>query len=207
MKLLSGRRIVLATLALTCASGLFALPARAADNAKQFIQSFGTQLVAIVNSPVPLSEKKIKVLPLVQKNVDIDGIGRYCLGRYWKIATPEQKQRYQALFHEVLVNAITDKLGEYRGVSFTIGDVTRSGNEDSVNAILTRPQQPPASMQWIVGYENGQPQVVDVIGEGASLRLTQRNDYSSFIARNGDSVAALLSALQKQLDRHNQSTN
>lgn len=57
MKLLSGRRIVLATLALTCASGLFALPARAADNAKQFIQSFGTQLVAIVNSPVPLSEK------------------------------------------------------------------------------------------------------------------------------------------------------
>ncbi|GAA3678857.1 MULTISPECIES: MlaC/ttg2D family ABC transporter substrate-binding protein [Acetobacter] len=207
MRLLSGRRIVLATLALTCASGLFALPARAADNAKQFIQSFGTQLVAIVNSPVPLSEKKIKVLPLVQKNVDIDGIGRYCLGRYWKIATPEQKQRYQALFHEVLVNAITDKLGEYRGVSFTIGDVTRSGNEDSVNAILTRPQQPPASMQWIVGYENGQPQVVDVIGEGASLRLTQRNDYSSFIARNGDSVAALLSALQKQLDRHNQSTN
>ena len=207
MKLLSGRRIVLATLALTCASGLFALPARAADNAKQFIQSFGTQLVTIVNSPVPLPEKKAKVLPLVQKNVDIDGIGRYCLGRYWKIATPEQRQHYLTLFHEVLVNAITDKLGEYRGVSFTIGDVTKSGGEDSVNAILTRPQQPPASMQWIVGYDNGQPQVVDVIGEGASLRLTQRNDYSSFIARNGGSVDTLLAALQKQLDRHAQSAN
>lgn len=74
--------------------------------------------------------------------MDIDGIGRYCLGRYWKIATPEQRQHYLALFHEVLVNAITDKLGEYRGVSFTIGDVSKSGNEDSVNAILMRPQQP-----------------------------------------------------------------
>ncbi|GAN71540.1 MlaC/ttg2D family ABC transporter substrate-binding protein [Acetobacter syzygii] len=204
MKLLSGRRIVLATLALTCASGLFALPARAADNAKQFIQSFGNQLVAVVNSPVPLAEKKTKVLPLVQKNVDIDGIGRYCLGRYWKIATAEQKQHYLTLFHQVLVNAITDKLGEYRGVSFTIGDVSKVGSEDSVSATLVRPQQPPAAMQWIVSYDSGKPQVVDVIGEGASLRLTQRNDYSSFIARNGGNVDTLLSALQKQLDRHAQ---
>lgn len=207
MKLLSGRRIVLATLALTCASGLFALPARAADNAKQFIQSFGSQLVAIVNSPIPLTEKKTKVLPLVQKNVDIDGIGRYCLGRYWKIATPEQKQHYLALFHQVLVNAITDKLGEYRGVSFTIGDVSKSGSDDAVSATLLRPQQPPAAMQWIVSYESGEAKVVDVIGEGASLRLTQRNDYSSFIARNGGNVDTLLSALQKQLDRHAQPEN
>lgn len=82
-------------------------------------------------------------MPLIQENVDIDGIGRYCLGRYWKVATPAQQKEYLGLFHQVLVNAITDKLGDYRGVSFTIGNVTKSGEDDAVEATLLRPQQPP----------------------------------------------------------------
>ena len=100
------------------------------------------------------------------------------------------------------MNAITDKLGDYRGVSFTIGSISKSGDDDAVEATLVRPQQPPASMQWIVGYASGGPKVVDVIGEGASLRLTQRQDYSSYIARNGGSVDALLSALKRQIAHH-----
>lgn len=204
MTFLVGRRTLLSVLAVGCAGFMAAVPARAAQSAKAFIQTFGDQLVTIVNSPVSLAEKKQKVLPLVQQNVDIDGIGRYCLGRYWKVATPEQKSRYLTLFHQVLVNAITDKLGEYRGVSFTIGGVSKNGDDDAVDATLVRPQQPPATMQWIVGYQSGSPKVVDVIGEGASLRLTQRNDYSAFVARNGGSVDSLLKALQKQLDHHTQ---
>ncbi|AKR48349.1 MULTISPECIES: MlaC/ttg2D family ABC transporter substrate-binding protein [Acetobacter] len=208
MKFLSSRRVVLGAFALLCAGGLFSAPARAAENAKQFIQVFGNQLVAIVNSPIPLAEKKEKVLPLVQKNVDIDGIGRYCLGRYWKTASPDQQQRYLGLFHQVLVNAITDKLGEYRGVNFTLGNVTSTGaGEYAVDSTLVRPQQPAAAMQWIVSDTSGSPKVVDVIGEGASLRLTQRNDYSSYIARNGGNVGALLDALQRQLSHHNAPAN
>ncbi|MCG0995240.1 MlaC/ttg2D family ABC transporter substrate-binding protein [Acetobacter indonesiensis] len=202
MKFFSGRRLVLGSLALLCAGGLSIMPAHAAQNTKQFIEGFGKQLVAIVNSPVSLPEKKEKVMPLIQKNVDIDAIGRYCLGRYWKLATPAQQKEYLELFHQVLVNAITDKLGDYRGVSFTIGSVTKSGEDEAVEATLLRPQQPPATMQWIVNSATGSEKVVDVIGEGASLRLTQRQDYSSYIARNGGSVDALISALKRQIAHH-----
>lgn len=202
MKFLSSRRLVTGALALLCAGSLSVLPARAAEGTRQFIETFGTKLVTIVNSQVSLSEKKARVLPLIQQDVDIDAIGRYCLGRYWKLATPEQQKQYLGLFHEVLVNAITDKLGDYRGVSFSIGAITKSGEDDSVEATLIRPQQPPASMQWIVSTTGSSPKVVDVVGEGASLRLTQRQDYSSYIARNGGNIAALLSALKRQIEHH-----
>lgn len=202
MTFFSGRRLFLGSLALLCAGSLAAAPARAAQNTHQFIENFGKQLVAIVNSPVPLSEKKEKVLPLIQKNVDINAIGRYCLGRYWKTATPQQQKEYLGLFNQILVSAITDKLGDYRGVSFTIGNVTKSGEDESVEATLLRPQQPPASMQWVVSTASGTDKVVDVIGEGASLRLTQRQDYSAYIARNGGNVDALIKALKRQIEHH-----
>ncbi|GAB3591561.1 MlaC/ttg2D family ABC transporter substrate-binding protein [Acetobacter peroxydans] len=199
----ASRRGVLGFLAVASIGLAPVSAAWAAQDARTFIQSFGEQLVAIVNSPLSLADKKEKIMPLVSRNVDIDGIGRYCLGRFWKTATPEQQQHYLVLFHQILANAIADKLGDYRGVSFTIGNVTRVGDDDSVEATLMRPQQPPAAMQWVVNSSTGSPKVVDVIGEGASLRLTQRNDYSSFIARNGGDVEALLRALQKQIDHHN----
>jgi phospholipid transport system substrate-binding protein len=70
---------------------------------KKFIQNFGNVLVSIVDSPISVSEKKQKLVPIVQQNVDIDTIGRYCLGRYWKVATVKQKTRYLKLFHQFLM--------------------------------------------------------------------------------------------------------
>ncbi|MFT9258948.1 MAG: ABC transporter substrate-binding protein [Acetobacter sp.] len=198
----AGRRIVLGSLALACAGLLVSMPARAAQDSKAFVQTFGNTLVSIVNSPIPMSEKKVKILPLVQQNVDIDAIGRYCMGRYWKLATPDQRKTYLSLFHDVLVNTIIDKLGAYRGVTFTLGAVSKQGDEDAVQTTLMLPQQPPADVKWIVSYAAGAPKVVDMIGEGASLRNTERDSYAAFIGRNGGDVATLIKALQKQGAAH-----
>jgi phospholipid transport system substrate-binding protein len=37
-----------------------------------------------------------------------------------------------------------------------------------------------------------------VIAEGTSMRLTQRDDYASFLARNNGDVEALIAALRRQ---------
>ncbi|WP_050935109.1 MlaC/ttg2D family ABC transporter substrate-binding protein [Gluconacetobacter diazotrophicus] len=171
-------------------------------SARAFVNDFGLRLIAIVNSNRSLSEKKVAILPLLQAHVDMDAIGRYCLGRYWRVATPEQQSRYLALFHQVLLNAITDKIGDYRGVTFTINGTSMVGADQAVDTVINRPEQPAANTQWIVSSSSGQPKVVDVVGEGTSLRLTQRQDYASFIARHNGSVDALLHALDHQVAAH-----
>ncbi|POF63097.1 toluene transporter [Novacetimonas maltaceti] len=180
-------------------------PVHAVDSgaqARTFVHDFGNKLVAIVNNDISLSQKKQQIEPLLDRNVDVDAIGRYCIGRYWRVATPEQQTHYLQLFHQVLVNAITDKIGDYRGVSFTVGQAAPSGEDIAVSTVINRPGQPPANTEWVISSSSGTPKVVDVVGEGASLRLTQRQDYSSYIARNGGNVDALLRALTKQLANH-----
>ncbi|WP_323992278.1 ABC transporter substrate-binding protein [Nguyenibacter sp. L1] len=177
--------------------------AAAAAAARAFVNDFGQQLIAIVNSNRTLADKKAAMLPLLQAHVDMDAIARYCLGRYWRVATPQQQAQYLDLFHHVLVNAITDKIGDYRGVTFTIGGTSQVGTDQAVDTVINRPEQPAANTQWIISNSSGQPKVVDVVGEGTSLRLTQRQDYASFIARHNGSVNALLQALDHQVAAHN----
>ncbi|QNT78214.1 MlaC/ttg2D family ABC transporter substrate-binding protein [Entomobacter blattae] len=180
-----------------------ALAAISPQQASQFMQEFGNKLLTVINSDEPLSQKQARMAPLLFSNVDVDAIGRYCLGRYWNVATPEQRTRFLKLFHQVLLNAVNGKIGDFKGVNFTIGKVSSNADGDTVvETVVIRPGQPQASVHWIISSESGRPQVIDLIGEGASLRLTQRNDYSSYIAHNGNNVENLLGAMQRQIERN-----
>jgi phospholipid transport system substrate-binding protein len=63
---------------------------------------------------------------------------------------------------------------------------------------VTRPNSAPNRVDWLVSSESGSPQIIDVIAEGTSLRLTQRNDYASYLSRNNNNIQALIDALKKQ---------
>jgi phospholipid transport system substrate-binding protein len=41
-----------------------------------------------------------------------------------------------------------------------------------------------------------------VIAEGTSLRLTQRQDYASFLSHNGNSIPALIAAMHQQVSQN-----
>ena len=95
------------------------------------------------------------------------------------------------LFHQVLVNNITGKVGDYKGVLFQMGRSSPRGNDTSVSTIVTRPGNEPARVDWLVSNASGSPKIIDVIAEGTSLRLTQRDDYSAFLSRNNNNRARL----------------
>ena len=178
-------------------SPIAAAQAQASDAA--FLQSLGDRLTAIVNGSGSTAEKKAEVLPILSHDVDVDAIGRFCLGRFWRTATPAQQQQYLTLFHQVLVNSITGKLGDYKGVSIAVGQTTPENGDSLVSTVINRPGQAPANVQWKVSDASGSPKVVDIVAEGVSLSLTQRSDYASYLAHNGDSVQALIGALTRQV--------
>lgn len=175
--------------------------AQSASNDTAFVQSLSAKLVDVVNGPGSTAEKKTAVLPLLSQDVDVDSIARFCLGRFWRTATPAQQQQYLTLFHQVLVNTITGKLGDYKGVAIAVDPATQEDGASLVPTTITRPGQPTANVQWKVSDASGSPKVVDVIAEGVSLSLTQRSDYASYLAHNGNSVDALLAALSRQVSR------
>jgi phospholipid transport system substrate-binding protein len=138
---------------------------------------------------------------IINEDVDVDGIGRFCLGRYWRLATPEQQKQYLPLFREVLVTNITSKLGEYKGVTFTVGRGKLQDDEAVVSTTVVRPNNPPTAVDWIIANPSGKPKIIDVVAEGTSLRLTQRQDYASYLAHNNNNIDALIAAMKNQISQ------
>jgi len=167
--------------------------------AQQFVQQTGDQLVSIVNGPGSTEQKKAELQAVINRSVDVTGVARFCLGSALRRATPQQLSEYIQLFHEVLMNNITGKLGEYRGVRFAVGRAEPRAVGVEVHTVVNRPENAPANVDWIVQDVGGSPKIVDVVAEGTSLRITQRSDYASYLARNGFSVQALIDAMKRQL--------
>lgn len=188
------------------AAGLIALP-RAGQaeidpgRATAFIQAAGNELVAAINDPrLDLATRRDRVAATLRRTIDIEGTGRFILGRYVRQASPAELAEYNRLFDDIIVRNLSARFGEYRGVRFSLGRSQQRTEEDVlVNTIVERPNTPAFSLDWRVSEVNGQPRVVDVIAEGTSLRLTTRSEYSAVIQRNGGRVASLLEAMRNQI--------
>ncbi|MBR0671555.1 MlaC/ttg2D family ABC transporter substrate-binding protein [Neoroseomonas soli] len=166
-----------------------------------FIQAAGNELVAAINDPrLGLPARRDKVAAVLRRTIDIEGTGRFILGRYVRQATQAEFAEYIRLFDDIIVRNLSARFGEYHGVRFSLGRSQQRTEEDAlVNTIVERPNTAPFALDWRVSEIGGQPKVVDVIAEGTSLRLTTRSEYAAVIQRNGGKVAPLLEAMRNQI--------
>jgi phospholipid transport system substrate-binding protein len=199
-RVLISRRFLLAGFA-----GLASLPARAQQmditRATAFVDRAGQDLVNAINDPrLNQTQRRDKVGGILRSAIDIEGTGRFILGRYVRQASPAELQDYLKLFDEIIIRNLSARFGEYRGVKFSLGRSQQRTEEDAlVSTLIERPNNPSFTLDWRVADINGQPKVVDVIAEGTSLRLTTRSEYAAVIQRNSGRVASLLDAMRGQI--------
>ena len=198
------RRLLISSPFLAAAVLMLPRPGRAEMDlarATAFIQAAGNELVAAINDTrLSLPARRDRVAAVLRRTVDIEGTGRFILGRYVRQATPAELAEYNRLFDDIIVRNLSARFGEYRGVRFSLGRSQQRTEEDAlVNTIVERPSTAPFALDWRVSEIGGQPKVVDVIAEGTSLRLTTRSEYAAVIQRNGGKVAPLLDAMRNQI--------
>lgn len=172
------------------------------NRAANFIKATGDRLVAALNSSSPVAQRRDQVAGVLRQAVDIEGTGRFILGRWWRVATPAEQQEYLRLFEETLIRNLASRFGEFQGVRFSLGRSQQRTEDDAlVTTIVERPNSPALNLDWRVAEVGGQPRIVDLVAEGTSLRLTQRSEYSAVIQRSGNQVSALLAAMRNQLQQ------
>jgi ABC-type transporter MlaC component len=139
------RRLLLGTvLALAASAG--GARAQGADPARatRFIQSTGQELVAALNSNAPLTQRRQQVSAILHRAVDVEGVGRFILGRWWRQASAAEQQEYMRLFDETLIRNLSARFGEYQGVRFSLGRSQQRTEDDVlVNTIIERPNIAP----------------------------------------------------------------
>jgi phospholipid transport system substrate-binding protein len=167
--------------------------------AAAYIRRVGDELAALMAGAHSAEARRQGLQPFIDRVVDVDDVGRFCLGRFWHKATPAQQREYIRLFHAVLMNAVLSRVGDYEQNEVRVSIDRPEVRDGTVNVptVVERTGNPPARVIWVVKDDADNPRIVDVIAEGTSLRLTVRNDYSSFLNHRHD-VDALIDALRQQ---------
>lgn len=199
------RRHVLTGAALLALSGWAALSpasAQSADpGASAFIQKLGTEAInsfADKSQPKPQALAKFKTL--LNEGFDVPYIGRWVLGRYWNQASPQQQQEYQHLFEQLIVKTYSERFVEYSGETFKITGSRLEGDTDTmVTTQIIRPAGgPPVAVDWRVRKRDAAYKIIDVVVEGVSMGVTQRQDFASVIQSNGGKIDGLIQALRQK---------
>ena len=161
----------------------------------------GVVLAAVVGGAASPADKQERLRRFLERVVDQDALARFCLGRFWAVATPAQRSEYTALFRQVLLRGVVSRLGDYQAGSVKITNNTPYVRAEGtyVPTIVERPGNKPVNITWLVTGEGAELRIADVVAEGMSLRITQRSDYASYLSRNGGDVDKLIAGMRAQV--------
>jgi phospholipid transport system substrate-binding protein len=203
------RVVPLLALAFALAIGLAAprtAMAQDADGAADFIQTLGeTAIQRLGNQDVPESERRDAFRRLLQDGFAMEAISRFVLGRYWRVASPEEQQRFQDTFERVLTQRFLPLFSGYDRDDFVVEGAGKDPAQPSLYAVSTRVAQPNAPdaekvrVTWRVRPSDGAYEIVDVKAEGVSMAITLRSEYNSAIKRAGGNVSRLIAQLEDNL--------
>lgn len=170
------------------------------QGAEDFVDNLATRAVGFI-SDASLSEaqKQKEFKKLLKSNFDMRTIGRFALGRYWRVATAAEKKEYQKLFEAMVVRTYSNRFAEYSGQKVVVRKSRKNGEKDiTVTSFIVGNGQSEIQVDWRLRYKDGRYRVIDVIVEGVSMGVTQRSDFSSVIQRGGGQVSVLLEHLRAQ---------
>jgi phospholipid transport system substrate-binding protein len=180
--------------------------ANAAMDPGAFVGNLGDEGIQTLGPNVPPQQRIARFNQLFQADFDVNGIGRFAIGRYWQAFTPEQQQEFLRLFQATTVEAYADKLGQYGGAQFRVLGSQRVGGEVVVSSEVMRLSGQPVRIDWHLIDEGGGYKVTDVYVDQVSMKVTQRDEFAKIIQNNGGQPSALLAVLRQQLHESPQAT-
>lgn len=170
--------------------------------AGKFIQSLGDRAIGVIADAKNTQQQRAdKFREILIDTFDLPTIGRFVIGRYWNTATPEQQKEYMRLFGDLVIRTYGDRLTLYTGEGFVVTGARQESEKDTiVTSQITHPDgSQPTSIDWRVRQRDGKLGVIDVMVEGVSLSVTQRQEYAAVVQNNGGQIEGLLSLMRNQL--------
>ncbi len=169
----------------------------------KFIQSLGDHAIAIIaNKQLPVAQRNAEFSKILSDSFDLKTIGRFVIGRNWNTATPAQQNEYMDLFKALVIKNYGSRMTLYTGEGFqVVGTRPESDMDTTVTSQITHPDgSQPTAIDWRVRQKDGKTGVIDVIVEGVSLSVTQRQEYASIIQNSGGQIDGLLQEMRTELN-------
>ena len=184
------------------AQGQASAPANGGNSqAGEFILKLAERAVTGLTKPgVTAEERDQRFRDLFHEGFDVPAIARFALGRYWRMANEEERREYLKLFEELIVQTYAHRFTSYSGERLRV--VTTRAASDGEHVVTTeviRNAGAPIKVDWRVFKKDSSFKIYDIVVEGVSMSITQRDDFSALIQRQGGKVAGLNAALRDKI--------
>ena len=154
----------------------------------------------ILSSSDPVESKIIKLNDIAERNVDIDGIGMYTLGKYRKLISENEKLKYKKLFKSYFLKSFSSRLVDYSDPKIRVVSEKKINNRYTIVSTMLEAtsKNPEIKIDWRIYTKNPErPLIRDLIVEGLSLARTQREEFNSIMQNNDGDINALFKSLEE----------
>ena len=162
------------------------------------IEGLSQDTIKILTSDVSQLDKESQIRALLTENLDIERIGLLIAGKAIRKATAAQKTQYKPAIRNYIEIKYSKLIGGYNGQSIEILNTARAGKSDAlVNTQIIQEGSEPVTVSWRVSNKRKRLMVLDVIVEGISMLLTERQQFESVL--QSKKFDGLIDTLEKKV--------
>ena len=190
-------RILFFTCLLFCSVFQNASAAGSEDKPGLIVQNTVNKVLDILtNKELSEAEKKVQAYDIVGKQINFTGMSRRILAINWKKSTDAQKQEFENLFREILLNTYWQRIKNYDNekVEYITGMI--EGNRFATVDTVIISDKLEIPITYRMELVDGNWLAYDFLIESLSLVTRYRTEYRSTIKTHG--IGGLLSRMSEK---------
>jgi len=163
------------------------------SEATAHVQSTIDEVVALVNEPGNGTEKAPRLRDIMERRAAMPEIARFAAGLAWRSMNDDQQARFVSAFAKYVSSIYANRFQEYSGAPangklYQMGQVIDAGKKGMlVKTSIARRNEAPVAVDWLVTDKSGRVVIADIVIEGVSMLVTQREEIGAMLeSRNGD---------------------
>ena len=176
----------------------------ASNEAEIWAKEEGQKLLQTFGEP-DIAKKYAMLDEMLIRDIDLDYVSKFVLGRYWRQLSVEQQEQYQQLFRRYAMSLYKGFPLDFDSstIDFEITKVIPTDKNTTVRAKINLQKNQSAEQQplsdifvdFVLHRNNEKIQIIDLkLGE-SSLILSYRSRFYEMIAQNDDDVTWFLEDL------------
>lgn len=132
-------------------------------------------------------------------HTDFDKISALVLGKLWKTATPDERERFKREFQTLLVRTYSRAFVEFKdwSIRYLPLEMEEGATKVIVKTEVLQPSLQPVAVNYRMLLSNGEWKAYDIMIEGVSLVTNYRTTFTNEVQTKG-SLSAVIDGLAKR---------
>ena len=183
-------------LALALAAAPAPAPALTPEDARAHVRAAVDAVLGLVRGGGSAAQKAAGLRDILDRFAALPQIARFAAGRAWREMSEAQQARYADAFAHYISTVYARRFQDYSGETVSVGGVSDAGRRGLlVESEVTQPQAKPVAVDWLVSDRPGRIVIADIVIEGVSLLVTQREEVGAMLEARGGDFDRLISDL------------